>query len=105
MLEELKVIMETLGTATGAAKQFGIFWLSIQLVEVVFGYVLGGAVLYSIVKIIHRVVTVLKDNADEVAFVYSLRMLVEPNTTGDLYSFHKNNIFKAVKRGMEKKED
>jgi len=96
--------METLGTATGAAKQFGIFWLSIQLVEVVFGYALGGAVLYSIVKIIHRIITNIKDSVDEVAFVHSLRRLVLPDTTGILYASQKNEIFNAVKRGMEKKD-
>ena len=104
MIEELKVIMETLGTATGAAKQFGVFWLSIELVKVVLGYALGGAALYSVVKIIHKIISSVKEATDEVEFVYSLRRIVDPTATGTLWSSQKNDIFKVIKRGMEKED-
>ena len=102
MLEELKVIMETLGTATGAAKQFGVFWLSIELIKVVLGYALGGAALYSVVRIIHKIISTLKDAADETEFIHSLRRLVDTEAYGHITNDEKNIMTKAIKLGIEK---
>ncbi len=66
MIEELKIIMETLGVATGAAKQFGILWLSIELVKVVFAYAIGGALIFVAAKLLGKLVAIVQEQAREV---------------------------------------
>jgi len=105
MIEELKIIMETLGTATGAAKQFGIFWLSIECARLVFAYVLGGAGLYAFVQIIHKIINAIKDSNDEVEFAYSLRRMVLPKAYGSIYEHEKLLIAEAVQRGIKASKD
>ncbi len=99
MLDELKIIMETLGTATGAAKQFGIFWLGIELLKVVLGYTLGGIGIFVAAKIIFKFMsTIQTDNS----FIKTLRRIINPNDDwGPVIDSEKEEILEAVRLGKE----
>lgn len=97
MLEELKVIMETLGTATGAAKQFGLFWLGIELIKTIFAYALGGAVILVAWKLVSKVVISIQEQS----FVRSLRYLVRTDMAyGAITIEEKTEILSVIKKGL-----
>ena len=98
-LEQLKVIMETIGVATGTAKTFGIFWLIIQLLKFIFGYSLGGGIALGAYKIISRVV---RSFVEEESFGKALRQIVDSERAyGSFTRGERENIINLVKLGME----
>ena len=98
-MEELKLILETVGQATGAAKQFGIFWLSIYAVKVLGGYVLGGGAVYGAYRLGKMGIAIAIDHS----FATSLRGIVCPSQNyGSLTIAEKDRIVEAVKKGMDK---
>ena len=101
-LEQLKAILETIGGATAAAKQFGIFWLGVVLLKSLFHYALIGGLLVILYKVGYRIIV----SCQEISFARSLRQIVQPeNAYGDMRSSEKAAIVEAVKRGIQKATD
>jgi hypothetical protein len=99
-LEQLKIIMETIGAATGAAKTFGIFWLAIQLVRIIFTFSLLGGVAIGIYKTIRYLID--KTSAEN-SFIKSLRQVACPDYAyGNVRQSQKTEIFNAVLRGVNR---
>jgi hypothetical protein len=96
-MEELKIIMETIGAATGAAKDFGIFWLAIRLLEIIFQYVLGAAIVFVIYRTVENIIT----RVSAATFATEIKDYIFPDSIGDsLRSREKKEIMKIIKRGM-----
>lgn len=98
MIEELKMVMETLGVATGAAKQFGIFWLAIELFKVVLAYSLGATAMFVFMKISYKILALVRENS----FALSLRQIVSPESAyGAMTTSEKTAIIGVLKRGLK----
>lgn len=102
MVEEIKIIMEMFGTATGAAKQFGLVWLGIELLKQIFAYTLGGAVIFLTARLLGQLVQVIQEES----FAKTMRrMVVNPDDAwGKVTSTEKKMILNALRRGLGKTE-
>jgi len=96
-MEELKMILEMIANTTGAAKQFGITWLIIHGLEVLFSYALGGAAILGAYKLANKGILVGRDST----FAAGLRAYVCPDKNyGKLTRDEKDSIISAIKRGL-----
>jgi energy-converting hydrogenase Eha subunit E len=97
MLEELRIIMETIGTATGAAKDFGILWLVIRLLETVLKYTLGAVAIFAAYRTIENIIT----RVSAASFATMIKDVIFPNSIGDsLRASEKKEIIKILNRAI-----
>ena len=100
MIEEFKIIMETVGVATESAQEIGILWLCVELVKVI---LLHGVIVFGVIvsaKLIIRAISI----QDSVAFVRKLRNITHPDDRESYWVSleEKRNIVDTINRGMRK---
>jgi hypothetical protein len=100
-IEQLKLILETVGTATDGVRDFAIAWLAIEAAKYVLGYAVGAACLVATYKIMMRLIGALRENM----FAKEIRNLVCPELPyGEITDREKREIMEVVKAGMERKK-
>ena len=98
MIDELKIIMETLGQATGAAKSFGFYWLTIELLKVIFTTGLVGSSLLIVYKSSSKIIL-------SMSRAKSIRDIVLPeNAYGDITTYEWSQVLKFMLEGSKNNE-
>ena len=97
-LEQLKMILETIGAATGAAATIGKWLVARMFIDMIIGYAVGFTALTMLYKCVSHAVKSIRDNC----FSHKLREIVLPGASGDIYESEKTAIINVIKKGLEK---
>ncbi len=97
-LEQLKMILETVGNATGAAYTIG-GWLIVRMfLESLLGYAVG----FTALVILYKCILMGCKMGQDHCFSHSLREMISPGSSGDLYPGEMAAIKDTLKKGLEK---
>lgn len=98
-IEQLKLIVSTIGNAADGARDFAMAWLLIEAGKALLGYLIGAAGIVALYKVASNLVHLWRESL----FATEIRNMVLPHDAwGPITNFEKEKIMETLRAGMRK---
>ena len=94
-IEQLKMILDTIGSTTGEVKTFAISWLALDFISALIGW----SILWILIFLAYKIASPVVSSSLRLT---QLRNLVDPGRSGYVSSYEYKEIKDAVERGLKR---
>lgn len=101
MIEELKLILETVGSATDAGKTLVIWWFVLQMATLAVKFGTLWSIVYLVYRFAIRVGEWIQEEEKNNVLASELREIVMPNILGGVNDYERKKIKEALIKAKE----